>query len=641
MRKATILTFTLALLFAGSALGQPIEHALNLPLSEDFFAPFSVGIHSGARTVAGPYDLDGDGLTEVLVSDYTGGGRVHVVENVGIDTWELVFSTPPLDSTATTNNIRVITGGDLDNDGNGEILFLSGRNFSQFNPDIANRPPGLYVFENVGDNDYGTAPASIYDFPTDPPDRWRAEQMSAVDVDGDGFQEVLFGNNGSNGRYDNWYVLSVTGDIGTGFETWVEELRLSSRAGEDFDPVNRGGGSPYGIVAADLDGDGTKEIAMQSWNNYNFTNVDVTGPDTYVAPGEGAPNAFLRATAADQVAFFGCIAVDINQDGDDEVFCPNLQTGDVSLLNYETGEDPLQVTTDNVVVDLIPTLSGLGIGAGDLDNDGNMELFGTGPSYTAASKTAGNLPTLVRMAEFQGGIGGDPEDPANYEVTDFGAFEPFDTLATNFDLVLVDSAGTRLDEFLENTGFTGKDRAGGIGGQGAIFASKFAYLGDPDGDGNTELAFGIQGVDDSTYTLQATFNPADSTFPREILERQPAPGRVFMRIISGNGLTVDIEDERIVVPSDYVLSANYPNPFNPSTSFTFTLPIDKRVSVKVYDIMGRLVTTLVDNELYVAGTHQATWDGRNNAGMQVASGTYIYTLEHGNFRQSRTMLLVK
>ncbi|MEX0747667.1 MAG: FlgD immunoglobulin-like domain containing protein, partial [Rhodothermales bacterium] len=107
------------------------------------------------------------------------------------------------------------------------------------------------------------------------------------------------------------------------------------------------------------------------------------------------------------------------------------------------------------------------------------------------------------------------------------------------------------------------------------------------------------------------------------------------------GLSVKIVDERIIMPTDYKLSENYPNPFNPTTSFSFTLPLDKSVSVRVYDITGREVKTLVNNQFRAAGTHEVTWDGTNNAGASVSSGTYVYSLEWGQFRQSRTMVLVK
>ncbi|GIV61284.1 MAG: hypothetical protein KatS3mg044_0150 [Rhodothermaceae bacterium] len=619
----TVTALTLLMLLTVPALGQQTDFKWNVPATGVFEDPYTVGIHSGARDVKGPLDLDHDGKIEVIVSDYTGGGRVHVLENVGPDMWELVYSSPVLDSTASTNNIRAIGAGDLDGDGHGEFMFLAGRSYSEFNPNIDNLPPGLYVFEHTGaDNDYGTFPASIYTFPDDLPDRWRAEQITVFDVDGDGVQEVMFGNNGSNNRYDNWYVLSVTGDIGSGFEAWVEELRLSSRDSEDFDPVNRGGGSPYGMVPADLDGDGTYEIAMQSWNNFNFTNARATGPDTYQAPGAGDPNVFLQAAPADHVALFGCVATDIDGNGDDEVFCPNLQTGNVAILNYEAGEDPLQVTTDNVVLDLIPGLSALGITAGDLDGDGKPELIGSGPSYTAGQFEQGNPPRWINISEF---AGGDPEDPTRYSFTSV-SFP--DDMVDAFDLVVRDSAGT-ITEFRED------------GDQGPEFVSKLAYLGDADGDGWNEVALAFQGVDDSTFVFDEVFNPSDSTYTRTIREANVNPNRVFLRVVAGNGLAVTIQDERIVLPSDYILEQNYPNPFNPTTTIRFTLPVDKRVSVRVYDVAGRLVRTLVNDRLLPKGSHEVAWDGTSDAGAPVASGTYLYTLEYGNFRQSKTMVLLK
>ena len=114
-----------------------------------------------------------------------------------------------------------------------------------------------------------------------------------------------------------------------------------------------------------------------------------------------------------------------------------------------------------------------------------------------------------------------------------------------------------------------------------------------------------------------------------------------MRVMSGDGLSTQITYDRIIVPSDYVLGGNYPNPFNPSTSFEFTLPLDKRVSVRIYDVSGRLVRTLVNGEYFAEGTHTVTWNGRDDGGQPVASGAYIYTLEWGQFRQSRSMILAK
>ncbi len=638
-RHVTTLTLSLLVvaLLTLDARAQRTEFELNLPNSEDIMAGYATGEQSGARDIAGPFDLDGDGQYEILVSDYTGGGRVHVIENRGADLWELVYSTPWMDSTGTTNNIRAIAGGDLDGDGMGEIFFLGGRGFSEFNPNLSDFPPGLYVFEYTGtDDDYGTAPASIYEFDGDLPDRWRAEQMDVADVDGDGDQELFFGNNGADGVYDNWYVLSVDGDLGDPFATWVQELRLSTRS-DEFDPTARGGGSPYAIHPADLNGDGVYELSLHSWNSFNLTNVGTNGDGTYNVPDSTFANYFLQATAPDdQVSFFGGVVVDIDGNGDDEVFYPNLQTGNVAILNYEDSEDVLQVTADNIVLDVIEGFSTLGITAGDLDGDGNMELIGTAIGYSDSLFNAGVSAEWFRIVEYNGG---DPEDPNSYTPVETVSFSDDD----------YDSFHTinRLDGSVERTDspMNVSDTLDVVveDGTNPEFASKFAYLGDADMDGMNEVAFGIQGVFDILYTVDEvaadSFTIASSAFPSEV--QVSNENRIFMRVASRGGLAVNVTDERIVLPSEYKLHPNFPNPFNPSTTISFTLPLEKAISVRIYDVSGRVVRTLVNNEIYQKGTFDVVWDGTGDAGNPVASGTYLYALEYGNFRQSRTLTLIK
>ncbi|MEM8486282.1 MAG: FG-GAP-like repeat-containing protein [Bacteroidota bacterium] len=623
MKKATTLTLFL-LLSAGLVQAQQVEFELGLPVSDNIMDGYAAGIQSGARDVAGPFDLDADGLYEVLVADYTGGGRVHVIENVSADTWELVYSTPWMDSTGTTNNIRAIAGGDLDGDGFGEIVFLSGRNFDE----ATTFATGLFVFENTADNDYGSAPAAIYEFNDDLPDRWRTEVLDIYDVDGDGTEELLMSNNGSDNRYDNWYIISAS-DIGNGFDVWTEEVRLSSRATEDFDPVGRGGGSAYAAHPADLDGDGNLEVVLHSWNSFNFTNISTDGQGGYVIPDAAAANLSLNVTSPDdQVSFFGGVVVDIDGNGDDEVFFPNLQTGAVTVMNYESGEDVLQLTMDNFSVGVIPGFSSLGITAGDLDGDGFMELIGTGPGYAGSNFGNGEAAAWVNVVEFNGG---DPEDPASYSAVEAVAISS-DTYNGFHTLNNLDGSTSYVDNDLA---LANPDSVT-LSNDNPEFASKLAYLGDADLDGVNEVVFGIQGVRDQLYTLTQN---ADSSYTVDSSVENE--NRVFMRVMSGSGIAVSIDEERIIVPDDYRLHDNYPNPFNPTTTISFTLPLDKAVSVRVFDMTGRLVRTLVNNEYRTEGYHEVVWDATSDAGNQVASGSYLYTLEYGNFRQSKTMVLIK
>jgi hypothetical protein len=99
--------------------------------------------------------------------------------------------------------------------------------------------------------------------------------------------------------------------------------------------------------------------------------------------------------------------------------------------------------------------------------------------------------------------------------------------------------------------------------------------------------------------------------------------------------TAGVEEVASTLPEGFTLSQNYPNPFNPSTKIDFTLPASGFVSLKVYDLLGREMMTLV-NEQKTAGTYRATFDASN-----MPSGTYFYTLKTGSFSETKKMLLVK
>ena len=89
------------------------------------------------------------------------------------------------------------------------------------------------------------------------------------------------------------------------------------------------------------------------------------------------------------------------------------------------------------------------------------------------------------------------------------------------------------------------------------------------------------------------------------------------------------------VPDGYSLDPNYPNPFNPSTTISFTIAHPGHVSLTVYDALGREVAKLVDADLG-AGTHTASFDGRS-----LASGLYVYRIQAGSFLAEKKMQLVK
>ncbi len=94
------------------------------------------------------------------------------------------------------------------------------------------------------------------------------------------------------------------------------------------------------------------------------------------------------------------------------------------------------------------------------------------------------------------------------------------------------------------------------------------------------------------------------------------------------------------VTSVYRLNANYPNPFNPSTTISFNLPRDEQVEISVYAVDGARVATLA-SEVMTAGDHQVVWMGKDSNGASVASGAYFYRLTTPTYSETRVMTLIK
>ncbi|MGH7598966.1 MAG: FlgD immunoglobulin-like domain containing protein, partial [bacterium] len=94
------------------------------------------------------------------------------------------------------------------------------------------------------------------------------------------------------------------------------------------------------------------------------------------------------------------------------------------------------------------------------------------------------------------------------------------------------------------------------------------------------------------------------------------------------------------IPASYRLEPNFPNPFNPSTTITYTLAKPGLTVLKIYDVLGKEVRLLVD-EHQAAGEHTVQWDGKDQAGRSAVSGVYIVSIESGAFRASRRITLAK
>lgn len=130
--------------------------------------------------------------------------------------------------------------------------------------------------------------------------------------------------------------------------------------------------------------------------------------------------------------------------------------------------------------------------------------------------------------------------------------------------------------------------------------------------------------------------PGDSIF---IFTRRPlTTNDVFTFTTDLQYFTTSLENENLT-PNTFELKQNYPNPFNPSTTISFSIPEDGLVSLKIYNILGQLVSTL-KNEYMQKGTHRVIFDLNSN-GQNLASGVYFYSLEMGNRFIVKKMMLLK
>ena len=583
------------------------------------------------RCVAFSDDIDGDGKAEIAVTNYMSNGRVHVFEVAGNDSIQLVWTSPRL-AVGSGSTPRSVIFADLDNDGRGEVIYQSSGT-------------GILIFEwdgVTGSDNYGTSPSQIIGTPpiagVASTSSSFVEYLEVTDVDGDGVNELLVAYNSSAAADDRYYVISASGGWDTnepGFSSFVTEYEgsrtvLSAKYG-------LGGGTPYAMISANLDGTGNKEILIHNYNLKNVVPMRVPAADTYLLADttNNKQNVFLSG-AADYVALLGGVACDIDNDGREEIYLPTWYsantagpTGVVHMVHYEPGSSTAEIDSSNVVaLDLTPVIGApdasaglynsniLGYGWGDIDGNGKKNLYFSGIYF---GKTGFNVATL----EFQGG---DKLNPANWTAS----------MLYRGDSTIYTSISRRDSLGVRDTTYTP---------WGAQVAQMYARKTDLDKDGKEDLILPFQGwtvvyVDSTTITTR-TWNSGASKYDTTIT-KVVNPKRWVLRILEQGGPSgVELKDLTVILPEDFVLEQNYPNPFNPSTTIRFFLPVRSRISLMVYDALGREVRTLLAGEERDRGTSSVVWDGRDNAGRPVASGAYFCTMRFGTFEKTAKMMLMK
>lgn len=521
---------------------------------------------------------------------------------------------------------EVSAGWDLDQDGNAEFLVLTDHsNPNGGGPEYATGA-SLWLYEANASGGFDLAwswwDTTLYtggaSFPV----------HTVADLDGDGNDEILLGipygtgNPPDGSNPIRFYVWE--GGTG-GLPAWSGTTAPTPTATWDFGASVGTNTRPSGMSVGDFDGDQTQEVAV------GF-------------------RAFSDAATDDAVIIFSL-------------------NGDFAGTFTQWTEEHIDTTTGFNSIYAITTC--------DADGDGMSEAFVSSFSYDKGyfiegSGTADdyNMYTIVGDPNWLGGI----HSVAAYDVDGDGADEVFVGNGSQTNVVVIDDV---TDLATADSSNVTAILSNGVGFRGLT-------VGDFDGDGNVDIFSGDNYNGSSTHWEYDGSGAVSDTLnwsAGEMIYQQDTSGSIRVYSVafggaSNNGgssadlngdsypdLVIGFEDgdstatSYVIVLSSsdvlaisnnygaavldaYKLSQNYPNPFNPTTSINVSLSKAGRVELKVYDLMGRVVNTLV-SDYRPAGEFSVQWNGQDKKGRQVASGMYLYKLQVNGAILTRTMTLVK
>ncbi len=550
-------------------------------------------------------DFDYDGLDEIFAVT-TSSPTVQIFEHDGWNNSPLVGVHAYVSDTLTTPGWQtrgVAAGSDIDQDGRQEVI-ITDYGIS-----------GVHVYEVAGDNTLEWM-VSLADDSSDGSSTPRHCIVS--DMDGNGQEEISWIQHYTPGvGYSGILAWEWDGVVGSDNYTMYSMPITIASDGSELDRY-------YGdrmLNVGDPDQDGQQELLISNNGSNNLYDIFMIAhvENTF----ESGFYTLVSEYEIDQTsdAFGGspgygqANVTDLDGDGDLEVCF--FAWDHLTLLVVEAlGENDYELQTSYMVDSARTDKAVYGTTfVTDMDGDGADEIYGG--AYSGARWVWG----------ITAGADGDAAD-ISFEN---GSIEIISDFGGDWDLTGGDGDGDGVDE-LYTIGYThGRIYEWDYNGAGwdmnivanweyTMGGFPIDFADDLDGDGYPELVSGY---------LEPPFSGGNDL------------GIVFS-VAELRGLTGVSEEWTVITPNDFKLGNAYPNPFNPSTTIDFTLPLAKdNVNVIVYNMLGQEVVRLADNASYGPGTHSVTWNSLNANGTPAAAGVYIYELRSGNVSKTAKMTLIK
>ena len=430
---------------------------------------------------------------------------------------------------------------------------------------------------------------------------------------------------GSWGDYDNdGYLDLFVANYGNNFLYW-------NNGNGTFTKITTGaivndGGFSSGSSWGDYDNDGYLDLFVTNYNENNFLYSN-NGNGTFTKITTGA---IVNDGGRSSGSSWG----DYDNDGYLDLFVANDYQGQNFLYSNNGNGTFTRITTGAIVND-----GGFSSGSswGDYDNDGDLDLFVTNYNYYNQNNFFYSNNGDGTFTKIHNGI---VNDGGNSKGSSWGDYD------NDGDLDLFVANSNNQNNFLYsnngNSNYWINIKCVGTVSNTSAIGAKVKVKTTIDGTSiwqmreiSGQTGFGSQN------SLNAEFGLGDATVIDSIKIEWPSGiVQVLTDVEVNQLLTITEEDlyvlnENINIPNDFTLSLNYPNPFNPITTIKYGLPRGSKVTLKVFDILGREVATLVAQH-QPAGYYQINWDAFSHS-----SGIYFYQIQASEFKQIRKMILLK